>query len=99
MFDTNQFIQVQGKKNTKRIQFLGLSTCGFCKRAIAFLDENKFSYEYLYVDKLPPEEKKAIVEEFRKAFDVRLHYPTIIIDNEHYEMGFIRPNWEKKLKG
>jgi hypothetical protein len=37
------------------------------------------------------------VDEFREKFDTRLHYPTIIVDNEHYEMGFVRPAWEKRL--
>jgi glutaredoxin len=98
VFDQITFQRVEGKKNKHHITFLGLSTCGFCKRGIAFLNENGFEYEYIYVDKIDPKTKKAIVEEFRDKFDTRLHYPTIIIDDEHYEMGFVRPAWEKRLE-
>ncbi len=97
MFDSIAFQKVEGKNRKHHIMLLGLSTCGFCKRGIAFLDEHGIEYEYLFVDKISPKEKKSIVDEFREKFDTRLHYPTIIVDNEHYEMGFVRPAWEKRL--
>lgn len=97
MFEGITFQKVEGRNNGRRIQLLGLSTCGFCKRGIAFLNENGIEYEYLFVDKIAPKDKKSIVDEFREKFDTRLHYPTIVIDGEHYEMGFVRPAWEKRL--
>lgn len=97
MFENTTFKTVEGSRKDHTIQLLGLSTCGFCKRGIAFLDEHNIEYEFVFVDKIPPKEKKAIVDEFREKFGTRLHYPTIIIDGERYEMGFVRPTWEKEL--
>ncbi|MDA3957384.1 glutaredoxin [Oceanispirochaeta sp.] len=97
MFDNIEFNSIPGNRDKHRLRFMGLTTCGFCRKAKQFLDDNDFSYEYLYLDKIDPDEKKKLKIEFSEHFDKRLSYPTLIIDDKEILTGFIRIAWEQEL--
>ncbi|QEN09301.1 glutaredoxin [Oceanispirochaeta crateris] len=97
MFENAKFNSTQGSRNKHQLRFMGLTTCSFCKKAKQFLDDNDFSYDYLYLDKIDPEDKKNLKIEFAAHFDKRLSYPTLIIDDKEILTGFIRIAWEKEL--
>ncbi|MDC7233417.1 MAG: glutaredoxin family protein [Spirochaetales bacterium] len=99
MFDQITFNKAEGGRTDKKITLLGLTTCSFCKKGKQFLDDNGFSYDYLFLDKIDPEVKKKMKEEFSEKFNKRLSYPTLIIDNEEILTGFIRIAWEQELLG
>jgi len=55
-----------------------LSTCSHCKATKKFLGECTIKYEFIDVDLLEGEERKAILEDIKK-FNPRCSFPTIII--------------------
>jgi len=97
MFDKVQFSKASGKKKDHSLKLMGLTTCSFCRKAKEFLDEHDFDYEYLFLDKVDPDEKKRLKEEFAEHFDKRMSYPTLIIDDRELLTGFIRVAWEQEL--
>ena len=63
-----------------------LSTCSHCKAAKRFLGECKVKYEFVDVDSLTGEERKAILTDI-KALNPRCSFPTIVI-GETVIVGF-----------
>jgi len=88
---------VEGKKTSPHLVVLALSTCGFCKRAMTFLQEQGFSFEYLHLDQISPEDKAAIKEQFKSEFELNLAFPTLVIDGKEIIIGFIEVKWREKL--
>ncbi|MFO7849964.1 MAG: glutaredoxin domain-containing protein [Spirochaetia bacterium] len=97
MFEWIEFTEKPGEHNEKKIQFLALKTCAFCKRGMDFLDKHGFAYQYTYVDLLPAKDKKRLKEEFKENFGERPLFPTIVVDDKDYQLGFIEKTWEKLL--
>ena len=91
------FMEMPGEDDRHQIILIGLSTCGFCKKAIEFLNENSISYKYLFIDKIPAEKKILLKEEFKKEYGKSFLYPTAIIDGKEILNGFIRLSWENTL--
>jgi glutaredoxin-like protein NrdH len=60
------------------VKLFSLSTCSHCKSTKKFLDECTVQYEFVDVDLLEGEERKAILEDVRK-FNPKCSFPTIII--------------------
>lgn len=99
MFESAEFETKQGKPSERPLILFALTTCGFCKKARAFLDEQGFAYDFLYMDRLDPTLKKGLKEEFSRRFGKRLTYPTLIVGGEEILTGFIRVAWEEELLG
>ena len=55
-----------------------LSTCSHCRATKKFLGECTIKYEFIDVDKLEGDERKAIIADVKK-FNPRCSFPTIII--------------------
>ncbi|MBR9980438.1 MAG: glutaredoxin family protein [Desulfatitalea sp.] len=68
------------------IKIFSLSTCSHCKSTKKFLDECTIQYEFVDVDLLAGDERKAILEDVRK-FNPKCSFPTIII-GEKVIVGF-----------
>jgi len=79
--------KVEGTKNTHRVFLYTLSTCGWCKRTKELLEEKDVSYEYLDVDVLKAEERKAAIEDLHKR-NAPLGFPIIIIDDKELISGY-----------
>ena len=69
-----------------------LSTCSHCKSTKRLLNDCIIKYEFVEVDKLEGEERKAILADVRK-FNPKCSFPTIII-GETVIVGFK----EKEIK-
>ena len=52
---------VEGQDKGKLVLF-ALSTCGWCKKTRALIEDLDADYEYVYVDLLKGEEREEIVE-------------------------------------
>ena len=87
--DPNTSPQGEGPPEVK---VYSLSTCSHCKAAKKFLGECTIKYDFVDVDLLEGDERKAIVEDVRK-FNPRCSFPTIII-GEKVIIGFK----EKEIK-
>ncbi len=65
----------------KPVKLYSLTTCSHCKSTKNFLNECTIQYEFVDVDLLEGEERKAIIEDIKKL-NPRCSFPTIIIGEE-----------------
>lgn len=86
-----------GARNDHDIMVYALSTCGFCKRALGFLESNDFSYRYLYVDLIPLDVKNRIKQELKERFKENVAFPFAVIDEKKHLVGFIEADWTLTL--
>jgi len=63
------------------IKVFSLSTCSHCKSTKKLLSECTVKYEFIEVDMLEGDERKAILEDIKK-FNPRCSFPTIIIGDK-----------------
>ena len=64
--------------NDKRVKLYSLSTCSHCKSTKKLLNECTIQYDFIDVDTLEGDERKAILEDVKK-FNPKCSFPTIII--------------------
>lgn len=62
----------------KPVKLFSLSTCSHCKSTKKLLNECTVLYEFVDVDLLEGEERRAILEDVKK-FNPKCSFPTIII--------------------
>ena len=67
--------------NNEGVKLYSLSTCGHCKSTKKLLTECKIEYEYIDVDTLVGDERKAIIEDVKRV-NSRCSFPTIIIGDK-----------------
>ena len=65
----------------KPIKVYSLSTCSHCKSTKKLLNECTVMYEFVDVDLLEGEERRAILEDVKK-FNPKCSFPTIIIGDK-----------------
>lgn len=63
------------------VKIFSLSTCSHCKATKRFLGDCTIKYEFIDVDQLQGDERKAIIEDVKK-FNPRCSFPTIIIGDK-----------------
>ena len=63
------------------VKIYSLSTCSHCKSTKKLLDDCTVQYEFIDVDLLHGDERKAILEDVKK-FNPRCSFPTIIIGDK-----------------
>jgi glutaredoxin-like protein NrdH len=78
------------------IKLYALSTCAHCRNCKDFLAQCGCNYECIDVDKLPPAERKAILEEI-KNLNPRISFPTLVIGGK-VVVGFKKDEIEEILK-
>jgi len=71
------------------IQVYGLTKCGTCKKAMAWLDNNNIEYEFVDYQKEPPTKEK--LERWAKALGVKAMRNTS--GNSYRAIGPIRDSW------
>lgn len=81
-----EFTHITGK-NAGNIKLFALSTCIWCKKTRALLDELKLDYYYMYVDLLERNDSEAAKTEVRK-WNPQCSFPTLVINNESCIKGF-----------
>ncbi|MBW1899498.1 MAG: glutaredoxin family protein [Deltaproteobacteria bacterium] len=67
--------------SNEEVKLYSLSTCGHCKSTKKLLGDCKIEYEFVDVDTLAGEERKAIIEDIKKV-NSRCSFPTIIIGDK-----------------
>lgn len=65
----------------KKVKLFSLSTCSHCKSTKKLLSECTVKYEFVDVDMLEGDERKAILEDVKK-FNPKCSFPTIIIGDK-----------------
>ncbi len=64
-----------------------LSTCVWCRRTKALLQELGVAYRYVDVDLVPPEEQEEVMAQVRR-WNPRENFPTLVIRNERVIIGY-----------
>jgi glutaredoxin len=71
----------EGSNSNPEVKVFSLSTCSHCKATKKYLSDCTIKYEFVDVDLLQGDERKAIIEDVKK-FNPRCSFPTIIIGNK-----------------
>jgi len=77
---------VEGTKK-KNIKLYALSTCGWCKKTKALLNDLQADYDYVDVDLLGDADQKEAVTEIT-TWNPACSFPTLVIDNNRCIVGF-----------
>jgi glutaredoxin len=67
--------------NCTEIEFYGLSTCMWCKKTKAFLDEKKVDYNPIFVNELQGDERDKVRNRVREL-NPNVTFPTVKIGNK-----------------
>ncbi len=71
----------EGGKTPPPVKIYSLSTCSHCKATKKLLGECTVQYEFVDVDLLEGDERRAIIEDVKK-FNPRCSFPTVIIGDK-----------------
>ncbi len=77
---------VEGQNKGKVVLF-ALSTCGWCKKTRALIEDLDADYKYVYVDLLKGEEREEVVEMVKK-WNPQLSFPTLVVNDDKTIVGF-----------
>lgn len=77
---------VEGTKKSN-IKLYALSTCGWCKKTKALLNDLQADYHYVDVDLLGDADQQEAVAEITK-WNPECSFPTLVIDNKSCIVGF-----------
>ena len=77
---------VEGQNKGKIILF-ALSTCGWCKKTRALIENLNADYNYVYVDLLEGKEREEVIETVKK-WNPQVSFPTIVINDKKIIIGF-----------
>ena len=77
---------IEGQDKGKLVLF-ALSTCGWCKKTRALIEDLNADYNYVYVDLLKGEERDEVVEMVKK-WNPQVSFPTLVINDEKTIVGF-----------
>jgi glutaredoxin-like protein NrdH len=97
MLDTLAYTEVAGSRPGPEITVYALSTCGFCKRALSWLDAKGLAYRYVYMDLIPLEVKTDAKRVLKERFKADVSFPFAVIDGKSHLVGFIEADWSKTL--
>ncbi len=97
MIESLHYISVAGQKTQPEITVYALSTCGFCKRSLSFLEANGFAYRYVYVDNVSLDVKTEVKRELKEKYKADIAFPFATIGTDGYLVGFIEVDWRKTL--
>jgi glutaredoxin len=86
---------VEGK-NRGKVMLYALSTCGWCKKTKALLNELGVAYDYTDVDLLRGNEQTAAIGQVQR-FNPDRNFPTIVIDDKKCIVGFKEDELRKTL--
>jgi glutaredoxin-like protein NrdH len=77
---------VEGKDKGKLVLF-ALSTCGWCKKTRALIEDLEADYDYVYVDLLQGKEREEVVDMVKK-WNPQVSFPTLVVNDERCIVGF-----------
>lgn len=79
------------------VRLFALSTCGWCRKTKALLDELGVEYDYQYVDLLAGAERQEAIKQVERWNPAR-SFPTMVIGEERPIVGF-KPDKIKEALG
>jgi len=92
-----QMNQIDGK-NRGEVTLFTLSTCIWCKKTKALLQEMAVAYRFVDVDLLEGAEKEKALEEL-KRFNPLCSFPSLVVNDTTCIVGFDETKIKEALKG
>jgi glutaredoxin-like protein NrdH len=86
---------IDGKPKGK-VMLFALSTCGWCKKTKALLNELGVEYNFIDVDLLKGGERDAAISEIQK-FNPDCNFPTMVINDSKCIVGFKEDDIRQEL--
>jgi glutaredoxin-like protein NrdH len=84
-------------KNKGKVMLFALSTCGWCKKTKALLNELGVEYDYCDVDLLEGAEQEEAVSQMGK-YNPGTNFPTMVINSSKAIIGFKEDDIRKAFK-
>jgi glutaredoxin len=97
MLEYINYTAVPGAVSARDVEVYALSTCGFCKRALAFLKDQGIAYRYVHIDLMPFETKERVKKDLADRFHEHISFPYAVVDGRVTLIGFIEADWRRKL--
>ena len=82
--------------NRGKVFLYALSTCGWCRKTKALLNELGAEYSYIDVDLVPAAEEEQVAE-MVKRWNPQTSFPTIVINDRTPVIGFQPDKIKKEL--
>jgi len=80
-----------------KIVLYALSTCQWCRKTKDLLKNLNIEYYYIDVDMTEGKEREKLLEELKK-YNPDCSFPTIVIDDSDFIIGFDEDKIKEKLK-
>ncbi|MCX7959462.1 MAG: glutaredoxin family protein [Deltaproteobacteria bacterium] len=84
-------------RKDRKVFLFALSTCIWCRKTKALLNELGVKYDFVDVDLLEGEEKEKVRNRMKK-FNPQMSFPTIVIDDDVCIAGFDEKKIREELK-
>lgn len=84
-------------KNKGHIMLYALSTCGWCKKTKALLEDLKVAYDYTDVDLLQGADRTAAIEAVKK-WNPRCSFPSLVLNDNRCIIGYDEVKIKDALK-
>ncbi|MFW9773007.1 MAG: glutaredoxin family protein [Candidatus Heimdallarchaeota archaeon] len=97
-FISKFFKDVEGKKDTHDVSIFTISTCQWCKKCKAYLNDRNIKYKYIDIDQISYQDKAKILEFLRENYKPdRIAYPFLVCDNK-FVVGYDPNKYEEIMK-
>ena len=94
-----EIVKVEGTRDSDHEIFMfAISTCQWCKKGKAWMNERGYTYSYVDIDKIPLSEKNKLKADLRATFNTRLSFPFVVVDKEVCCAGYNPSEWEVLLQ-
>ena len=83
--------------NKGRVVLYALSTCQWCMKTKALLEQLNIEYSYIDVDLADEKDQDEIVEEIKK-YNPASSFPTLVVDDNYTIVGFDEEKIRERFK-
>lgn len=97
LIDNAEYHRVEGAKSSPQLRVYALSTCAFCEKAMKYLESHGFSYDYMFMDRVPIEDKRTMKNELKEQFGNIPVFPLLVVDGKEMLSGFTEERWAELL--
>ena len=92
-----EYNKMEGKHPCPPLRIYALSTCAFCEKAMNFLKEHNYPFEYLFLDLIDRELKRNIKALLKERYGNITLFPLLVINGEKSLSGFVEEDWREEL--
>jgi len=92
-----EYEHVPGEKKDHKLRIFALSTCAFCKKAMNYLKDHGYEFQYIYLDQLDFDLKREAKQELKSRYENVPVFPILTVDDQDAISGFVEQKWADRL--